>query len=122
MNGPAILFVFDSSEVQQDFLPESAILIPTSGYEAEVGQHIQGMLSKVYENLRGDCDILHALPEDSIICTDEDEIFRADFSLKGIFTYEEIKQTQTEDTGFNRSPIQFLLKQIDVMTPLLPSQ
>ena len=53
------------------------------------------LLKRVYEGVQGESDIIHALPEDSLICTLEDEISIVGGgetkALKGIFTYEEIK-------------------------------
>lgn len=101
MSGPALLYVFtatDASSQQSLYIPECAIPVPTEGYKMVIGPSIKGFLSKVYRKLQGDCDILHALPEDSIICTEEDEITRNGDSLKGIFTYEEIK-TSAQGAG-----------------------
>ena len=94
LDGPALLFVFEDEEAHDGDLPECAISIPKQGVQhALIGQHMSVLLSKLYQKLQGDCDILHALPEDSIICTEEDEITKNGESLKGIFTYEEIKTT-----------------------------
>ena len=55
------------------------------------------LLRQVYNQVQAECNILHALPEDSIICTEEDEITKNGGSIKGIFTFEEItSQSSTQ--------------------------
>ena len=45
-------------------------------FNMEVAPHMKALLHQVYQNVQAECDILHALPEETIICTSEDEIMK----------------------------------------------
>ena len=58
---------------------------------------MNAFMSQVYQSVQADSDVMHALPEESIIVTEDDYIGKANTGeiplLKGIYTCEEFKQT-----------------------------